>query len=110
MRRGVHSLMLIDLHSHSTLSDGDHSPDEMVAAAERNGYDVYALTDHASPHDYRDMAAAVRAEIDRVRPHTSVQLFAGVELTELDPDQIARAAQEVRRHGAEVVVVNGEYL
>ena len=30
--------MLIDLHSHSTLSDGTRSIEEMVMAAERNGY------------------------------------------------------------------------
>ncbi|WP_116045240.1 PHP domain-containing protein [Amycolatopsis palatopharyngis] len=38
--------MRIDLHTHSTVSDGTDSPAELVAAAARAGLDVVALTDH----------------------------------------------------------------
>lgn len=41
--------MLIDVHSHTTLSDGTLSVEAMVAAAERRGYDLYAVTDHVTP-------------------------------------------------------------
>lgn len=104
--------MLVDFHSHSTLSDGTLSVEEMVAAAERRGYDAFALTDHARGGDpgYRDVVAAVREEIDRLRQHARMHLFAGVELTDFDPDFIPRAAEDVRRHGAQVVVVHGECL
>jgi putative hydrolase len=100
--------VLIDLHSHSTLSDGTLTIEEMVAAAERHGYTAYAITDHARADNYRDMATAVRDEVERLAPHTSLQLFAGVELTEFGPDRIARVAEEVRKAGAQVVVVHGE--
>src|SRR5580658_4050288 len=36
-----------DLHSHTTLSDGVASLDEMVAAARSRGYAYFAVTDHA---------------------------------------------------------------
>lgn len=36
----------IDLHSHSTVSDGTQSPTQVVHAAARGGLDVLALTDH----------------------------------------------------------------
>jgi predicted metal-dependent phosphoesterase TrpH len=38
--------MRIDLHTHSTASDGTDSPAELVAAAAQAGLDVVALTDH----------------------------------------------------------------
>ncbi|SCL26905.1 hypothetical protein GA0070616_3397 [Micromonospora nigra] len=36
----------IDLHTHSTASDGTLSPEELVRAAARTGLDVVAITDH----------------------------------------------------------------
>ncbi|NKQ57501.1 PHP domain-containing protein [Amycolatopsis sp. K13G38] len=39
-------LMRIDLHTHSTVSDGTDTPAELVRAAARAGLDVVALTDH----------------------------------------------------------------
>jgi 3',5'-nucleoside bisphosphate phosphatase len=36
----------IDLHTHSNVSDGTEPPAELVAAADRSGLDVVALTDH----------------------------------------------------------------
>ncbi len=36
-----------DLHTHTNLTDGVASLEEMIAAAEKKGYDYYAVTDHA---------------------------------------------------------------
>jgi DNA polymerase (family X) len=36
-----------DLHTHTNLTDGVASLDDMVAAASARGYDYYAITDHA---------------------------------------------------------------
>ncbi|WP_276254342.1 DNA polymerase/3'-5' exonuclease PolX [Halomontanus rarus] len=36
-----------DLHTHTEWSDGNNTIDEMVAAAEEQGYDYYAIADHA---------------------------------------------------------------
>jgi predicted metal-dependent phosphoesterase TrpH len=38
--------MLIDLHTHSSISDGTENPAELLATAEAAGLDVVALTDH----------------------------------------------------------------
>jgi predicted metal-dependent phosphoesterase TrpH len=38
--------MRIDLHTHSTRSDGTDTPNDLVVAAKRAGLDVVALTDH----------------------------------------------------------------
>src|SRR5262249_3661405 len=36
-----------DLHTHSRFSDGAHSVDDIVRAAQKNGCDVVAITDHS---------------------------------------------------------------
>jgi len=38
--------MLIDLHAHSSVSDGTQSPTDLVAVAAKAGVDVLALADH----------------------------------------------------------------
>ncbi|HET8976210.1 MAG TPA: PHP domain-containing protein, partial [Solirubrobacterales bacterium] len=43
-----------DLHSHTTLSDGRNSVDEMAAAARARGYAYFAITDHSASHGFGD--------------------------------------------------------
>ncbi len=103
--------MLADFHSHTTYSDGTLTFEGLVEAAERRGYEVLAITDHARPGgDHREVAGTVRDEVERLSPATSVRLLAGVELTDYDPPLIDRVAHDVREAGAQVVVVHGECL
>lgn len=48
----------IDLHTHSTASDGSLSPRDLVVAAAGCGLDVVALTDHDSTAGWSEAAAA----------------------------------------------------
>jgi predicted metal-dependent phosphoesterase TrpH len=50
----------IDLHTHSTASDGTDTPAELVHAAARAGLDVIAITDHDTVGGYAEAIAAVR--------------------------------------------------
>ncbi|WP_456824873.1 PHP domain-containing protein [Cellulomonas sp. P5_E12] len=50
--------MRIDLHTHSTASDGTEAPAQVVAAAAAAGLDVVALTDHDTTAGWADAAAA----------------------------------------------------
>ncbi len=49
--------MLIDLHAHSTASDGTDAPAGVVVAAATAGLDVVALTDHDTTAGWADAAA-----------------------------------------------------
>ncbi|AVT30114.1 phosphatase [Plantactinospora sp. BC1] len=49
----------IDLHAHSTASDGTCTPEELVRAARATGLDVLAITDHDTTGGW-DRAAAAR--------------------------------------------------
>jgi Predicted metal-dependent phosphoesterases (PHP family) len=53
--------MRIDLHAHSTVSDGTDTPAQLVAAAVDAGLDVLAITDHDSTAGW-DAALAARPD------------------------------------------------
>ena len=50
--------MLVDLHTHSTASDGQYSPAELVQLTKQAGVDVMALTDHETTDGLCDALAA----------------------------------------------------
>lgn len=54
--------MLIDLHTHSSVSDGTETPAEVMVQAARAGLDVVALTDHDTVLGW-DEAADAAAEV-----------------------------------------------
>ncbi|BEU87242.1 PHP domain-containing protein [Selenomonas sp. TAMA-11512] len=52
----------IDLHSHSTASDGTFSPAELAAEARRQGLYAFALTDHDSVYGLEEARAAAEEQ------------------------------------------------
>jgi 3',5'-nucleoside bisphosphate phosphatase len=67
----------IDLHTHSSVSDGTETPAELVAAAVAAGLDVVALTDHDSTFGWQDAFDAAEG--------TGLTVVPGMELsTQLD--------------------------
>jgi len=79
-----------DLHTHTNLSDGLASLEEMVAAAAQRGYAYYAVTDHA-PNLYMERvtsqkALAQRDHLRRLdRAYGQMRLLHGTELN-IGPD------------------------
>ena len=65
--------MAVDLHTHSTYSDGSDSPAEIVSAAAAAGLEAVALTDHDNLNGILEAAAAADA--------SEVELIPGVELS-----------------------------
>lgn len=63
----------IDLHTHSSVSDGTESPRELVLAAAEAGLGAVALTDHDSTAGWAEAAEAVRG--------TGMTLIRGMELS-----------------------------
>jgi DNA polymerase (family 10) len=89
-----------DLHSHTTLSDGKNSLEEMAAAARKRGYAYLAITDHSASHGFGDHVTDERLEerIAEVKAYNKgkkgFRLLAGSEVNigtkgELDyPDEL----------------------
>jgi predicted metal-dependent phosphoesterase TrpH len=69
----------VDLHSHSTASDGSRSPRAVVAAARAAGLSAIALTDH-------DTMAGIDEATDAGR-QLGVRVVPGVELSAIDGDR-----------------------
>ncbi len=66
------TLRRIDLHLHSTASDGHYTPAEVVALALQHGLDVIALTDHDTTAGLAEALAAAA--------NTTLRVLTGVEL------------------------------
>jgi predicted metal-dependent phosphoesterase TrpH len=97
--------VLIDLHTHSTVSDGTQPPAVVVAEAAAAGVDVVALTDHDSTAGWDDAAAAAAehgialvrgVEISCARWGTSVHLLGYL----LDPTSPGLLAEMERSRGS----------
>ena len=58
-----------DLHSHTTLSDGNEDVEAMVEGARARGYEYLAITDHSASHGFGNHVDPdmLRAQIERVR-------------------------------------------
>ena len=65
--------MLIDLHTHSRISDGTQAPAELVRAAAAAGLDVLGLTDHDITAGWDEAAEAARA--------AGIALVRGIEIS-----------------------------
>jgi DNA polymerase (family X) len=74
-----------DLHSHTTLSDGTATAEEMAAAAIERGLEYLAITDHSATHGFGDHVTpdALRARIDEIRALNAsldgIELLVGTE-------------------------------
>jgi hypothetical protein len=110
----------IDLHAHSSVSDGTETPAELVHAASRAGLGTIALTDHDSTAGWAAASAAARSENLTLIPgmefstrvqHASVHLLAYLfdpadsallaEMTKVRAARLTRAEQMVARIGAD---------
>lgn len=69
----------IDLHVHSTASDGTLTPTELIAEAEKSNLAAIALTDHDTVDGIAEAKAAAG--------HSTVELIPGVELSTEYKDQ-----------------------
>ncbi|MBW3641196.1 MAG: PHP domain-containing protein, partial [Actinobacteria bacterium] len=92
----------IDLHTHSTASDGTTPPDVLVRQARAAGLDVVALTDHDTTGGWAAAAEALPAGLSLVRGAEISCVRGGISLHLLaylfDPDEpaLATALQELR--------------
>jgi len=96
-----------EYHCHTTLSDGELLPSELIRRLSVLGYTTVAITDHVDASNIVQVVEAVH----QLREDASlfgVNLLPGVEITHVPPASIARLARSARNHGAEVVVVHGE--
>ena len=93
---------------HSTWSDGELIPGEILRRAVALGYEGLAITDHV---DYSNVDLIVPAMVRFAKQqagHYPLTFLVGVELTHVPPVLVAPLARRSRELGAQVVAVHGE--
>lgn len=102
---------MIDLHTHSLLSDGQLCPAELVQRAKKKGYRALAITDHVDSSNL-DLIVPQIVKFCRENAHlnSDIRVIPGVELTHLLPPLINKLAREAREKGAKLIIVHGETI
>jgi len=101
---------MIDLHTHTFLSDGALSPAELVRRAEHAGYRAIGIADHADASNLDALITALVQFARETQPYLKIRIIPGVELTHVPPGQIAGLVRRARQLGARLVVLHGETI
>lgn len=99
---------MIDLHTHTLLSDGVLLPSELVQRAANAGYKTIALTDHVDMSNIDFVVPRIAAAARELAEHSPVRIIPGAEITHVPPKLIGKLVEEARKLGALIVVVHGE--
>ena len=101
---------MIDLHTHSLLSDGELLPSELVALAARKGYQAIAITDHVDASNFEWVVKNLVRVCEALNKSQQVKIIPGVEVTYVAPDLLADFVGDLRAMGAKIIVVHGETI
>ncbi len=101
---------MIDLHTHSIFSDGELVPSELAQRARAAGYRTIAITDHADHSNIDFIIPRMVRVCEKISARGNIQVLSGLELTHVDPADIAPLVSEARKLGAQIVIVHGETL
>jgi histidinol phosphatase-like PHP family hydrolase len=98
---------MIDLHTHSSFSDGELIPSELVRRAVVQGYTAIAITDHADYTNIEHILSCM-AKVKNLEDDYDIRIFPGVEITHVPPAKMPKLVDMSRDLGAEIIVVHGE--
>lgn len=99
---------MIDLHTHSLLSDGVLVPSELARRAEEAGYRAIAITDHV---DYSNIDFVIEGLVrvsEVLNKYWKIKVLPGVEITHSPVEAFKELTDCARGKGAKVVVGHGE--
>ncbi len=101
---------MIDLHTHTLLSDGQLLPSELVRRAVVKGYQTLAITDHVDLSNIDWVISRLIKDCRELEKSFQIKIIPGAEITHVPPESIKPMAEEARRLGAKIVVVHGETI
>ena len=99
---------MIDLHTHSLLSDGDLLPSELVRRASVAGCETIAITDHVDHSNIDTVLAGLKRVADELNKYWDILVIPGVELTHVPLESFRGLVEHARGLGALIVVGHGE--
>ncbi len=101
-------IVMIDLHTHSLLSDGVLLPTELVQRANHAGYRAMAITDHVDRSNIDFAVPRLVKALDELKDHTPLKAIPGAEITHIPPALVGMLVEKARELGARIVIVHGE--
>ena len=102
----MEDLRILDLHSHSFMSDGIATPTELIRYAQVAGYTAFSITDHVDLTNYKQV-------IDSILALKNINFFPlafipGIEITHVLPEDISIIVDYARKMGIKWIGVHGE--
>lgn len=101
---------MIDLHTHTLLSDGELLPLELARRAKVKGYSVLGISDHVDITTIENVAASILKLNRYTELHEGIRIVPGAELTHCPANQIGELTVMARKLGFSYVVVHGETI
>jgi histidinol phosphatase-like PHP family hydrolase len=96
-----------DFHTHTSLSDGELLPMELIRRAAAADHRAIAITDHASFSNMEWIIESVTRDCEK-SDAWGIEAIPGIELTHVPVRYIDQAVRKARKAGAEIIVVHGE--
>jgi histidinol phosphatase-like PHP family hydrolase len=101
---------MINLHSHSFLSDGAFAPSELARRFEDKGYTILGITDHIDISNIETVIPQLVKVCAELNKTMRIKVIPGAELTYIPAESIADAAKRARKLGAKLILVHGETI
>jgi histidinol phosphatase-like PHP family hydrolase len=101
---------MIDLHTHSFLSDGELLPSELVRRAKVKGYRIIGISDHVDITNIEYVISAMMKLSTKMEYYGGITILPGVEITHVPKGMIKEMITLARKLGIFYVVVHGETI
>ena len=98
----------IELHAHTTLSDGKLLPAALATEAKYRGAEAIALTDHADPSNLESAVSSLVKFCREVKETLGIKILPGAEISYVAPKDIKKMCQRARSLGAKIIIVHGQ--
>jgi putative hydrolase len=101
---------MIDLHTHSLLSDGELLPAELARRARVIGCKTIGISDHVDHTNIEIVIRSILKLSERTTYHEGITILPGVEITHVPKGLIKELIGFARKLGIFYVVVHGETI
>ena len=99
---------MIDLHTHTLLSDGELLPTELARRAQDKGYNVIGITDHVDSSNIDFVIPSIINACRDINKNWKIKAIAGVEITHMPIELIKGTAKFIRSKGIKLILAHGE--
>ena len=101
---------MIDLHTHTLLSDGELLPAELARRAQENGYKVIGITDHVDSSNIDLVVPGIINACKDINKNWKIKAIPGVEITHMPIELIKSTAKFIRSKGIKLILCHGETI